>query len=249
MKLARVRLDGRELWAKVDGEHVLELLGDRFGDCKPGRPLAKLAEVKLLAPIEPHNKILALLGNFVPRGDRPGPGFFVKPPSAVVDPDEPIVRPSLAPAFNFEAELAVVIGRRARNVSRGAALEHVLGYTIGNDVTSFPLKEIDGPLSTRWKTLDTFYPLGPWIVTGLDPSRLQLRARLNGERKQDTPLSAMTFGVAETIEWVSRGITLEPGDVISMATPPGFCEMVNGDVVECEISEIGVLRNPVVARS
>jgi 2-keto-4-pentenoate hydratase/2-oxohepta-3-ene-1,7-dioic acid hydratase in catechol pathway len=141
----------------------------------------------------------------------------------------------------------VVIGRRARNISEADALDHVLGYTVTNDVTSFSALSEDGvqSLSLRFKLYDTFLPIGPRIVCDIDVSDRRLTARLNGEIKQDVSTADMSFQVAETVAWASSVMTLNAGDIISMGTPPGFCDMREGDVVECEIEGVGVLRNRV----
>ena len=246
MRIARLqRPDGGSQWVELVDDHIYELIGDRFEKPQRGRQL-DTAHWRVLAPIEPHNKIIALLGNFMGRGERKGPGFFFKPLSAVIGHGDDIVQPANISKFNFEAELGVVIGRQASRVSVERAMEYVWGYTIVNDVTSFPLMEEDGPLSSRWKAYDTFCPLGPSIVrTAKNPAELRLRARLNGEVKQDVPLANMDFSVPEVVAWASSAVTLRPGDVISMGTPPGFADMNPGDVIECEIESIGVLRNPV----
>lgn len=246
MKIGRVRWDGQPLWVEIEGDAVYHLDGDRFGAGRRGRYLGPLAGLRLLAPIEPANKIIGLLGNYGSRGDRKGPGIFLKPSSAVIAHEDAIVWPKPAPNIGFEAELGVVIGRQAKDVPQASALEFVLGYTIVNDVTSFQVRAEDGALSTRFKAFDTFCPVGPWIVTGLDPQRLRLTSRLNGVTRQDASTAQMAFSVAETVAWISAVMTLEPGDLISTGTPPGFCDMQEGDVIECEIEGIGVLRNRVV---
>ena len=247
MRIARVEWAGETRWAEVEGASLHALERGREGWVRAGA-LGPLDQARLLAPIEPHNKIIGLLDNFSGRKARRGPGLFLKPMSAVIGPGDDIRWPDGVPAVNFEAELAVVIGRRAKGVSAAEALDHVLGYTIANDMTSFPTLMEDGPasLSTRFKLFDNFLPLGPWIVTDLNPDRLSLTATLNGELKQDANTADMAFGVAETVAWISAVMTLEPGDVISMGTPPGFVEMQRGDVVTCCIEGIGALENPLV---
>ena len=245
MRIAHVQIGDQAMWVELVDDYAYELVGNRFDSSSRGRRL-DAADWQVLAPIEPHNKIVALLGNFMGRGERQGPGFFFKPFSAVIDPGATIVQPANVSKFNFEAELGVVIGRRASRVPANRAMEYVWGYTVVNDVTSFPLMEEDGPLSTRWKAYDTFCPLGPSILrTAKNPAQLQLQARLNGEVKQDVALATMDFSVPEVLAWVSAAVTLQPGDIISMGTPPGFADIKPGDVIECEIESIGVLRNPV----
>jgi len=184
----------------------------------------------------------AEFGNDVPKE----PMIFFKPPSAVNDPDGVIVYPRQSKRVDFEGELGVVIGRRCRNLSRDHALDHVLGYTIINDVTARDLQETDGQWS-RAKGFDTFAPLGPWIVSDLDWSGLRVRTRLNGVVRQEATTKSLIFGVPELLEYISAAFTLEPGDVIATGTPSGVGPMQPGDTVTVEIDGIGALTNRVAA--
>ena len=175
------------------------------------------------------------------------PLMFLKPLSAVIVDGAAIERPAGYERVDFEGELGVVIGKRARRVTREQALEYVEGYTIVNDVTVRDLQKKDGQW-TRAKGFDTFCPIGPRVVPGLDPSKLHLTTRVNGVVKQDSPTSDLIFDVPTLISFVSQHMTLEPGDIISTGTPSGVGNLNPGDVVEVEISGIGVLRNPVIAR-
>jgi 2-keto-4-pentenoate hydratase/2-oxohepta-3-ene-1,7-dioic acid hydratase in catechol pathway len=175
------------------------------------------------------------------------PLMFLKPLSAVIVDGAAIERPAGYERVDFEGELGVVIGKRARRVSREQALDYVEGYTIVNDVTVRDLQKKDGQW-TRAKGFDTFCPIGPRVVPGLDPSKLHLTTRVNGVVKQDSPTSDLIFDVPTLISFVSQHMTLEPGDIISTGTPSGVGNLNPGDVVEIEISGIGVLRNPVTAR-
>ncbi len=175
------------------------------------------------------------------------PLMFLKPLSAVIVDGAAIERPAGYERVDFEGELGVVIGKRARRVTREQALGYVEGYTIVNDVTVRDLQKKDGQW-TRAKGFDTFCPLGPRVVPGLDPSKLHLTTRVNGVVKQDSPTSDLIFDVPTLISFVSQHMTLEPGDIISTGTPSGVGNLNPGDVVEVEISGIGVLRNPVIAR-
>jgi len=148
---------------------------------------------------------------------------------------------------DYEGELAVVIGQRARNVPPQKAHDFILGYTCANDVTARDLQRRDNQW-TRAKGFDTFSPLGPYIVTDLDPAHLAIRSRVNGELRQDGSTADMVFGVAELIAYISQVMTLEPGDVILTGTPSGVGPLQPGDVVEVEIEGIGTLRNPVVSQ-
>jgi 2-keto-4-pentenoate hydratase/2-oxohepta-3-ene-1,7-dioic acid hydratase in catechol pathway len=176
------------------------------------------------------------------------PLIFFKPPSALVGDGGVIERPAGYARVDHEAELGVVIGKRARRVKREDALAHVLGYTCVNDVTVRELQTRDGQWA-RAKGFDTFCPVGPRIVPGLDPSDLAIRCRVNGVLKQDSRTSDLIFDVPTLIEFVSAHMTLEVGDLLSTGTPAGVGNLAVGDEVEVEIEGIGVLRNRVVARA
>jgi 2-keto-4-pentenoate hydratase/2-oxohepta-3-ene-1,7-dioic acid hydratase in catechol pathway len=173
--------------------------------------------------------------------------MFLKPRSALLPEGFPIERPAGYDQVHFEGELGVVIGQRARRVTRERALEFVLGFTCINDVTVRDLQKKDTQW-TRAKGFDTFCPLGPKIVAGLDPSALRIVTRVNGKTRQDSSTSDMIFDVPTLIAFVSSHMTLEVGDVISTGTPSGVGNLEIGDVVEIEIEGIGTLRNPVIAR-
>jgi 2-keto-4-pentenoate hydratase/2-oxohepta-3-ene-1,7-dioic acid hydratase in catechol pathway len=173
------------------------------------------------------------------------PLLFFKPATALLAPGEPIVRPRGWQRVDFEGELGVVIGRRCRRVKAGDALDYVFGYTIVNDVTVRDLQKKDGQW-TRAKGFDSFCPVGPVVVPGLDPTKLRVVTRVDGAVKQDAPVSDMIFDVPTVIAAASRVMTLEPGDLIATGTPAGVGPIVAGNVVEIEIAGIGILRNPVV---
>jgi len=175
------------------------------------------------------------------------PLMFLKPRSAMIPSGEAIERPAGYERVDYEAELGVVIGQRARRVSRERALDVVLGYVCVNDVSVRDLQKRDVQY-TRAKGFDTFCPIGPRIVAGLDPSKLAIRTRLNGVVKQDSSTSDLIFDVPTLIAFASLYMTLEPGDVISTGTPSGVGNMTPGDEVEIEIEGVGVLKNPVIAR-
>lgn len=240
-KLARALVDGAIREGSIDaGEFVFAT----------GR--MALASVRLLAPCLP-SKIIGVgrnyadhaaeLSNPVPQE----PLLFFKPPSALNDPDGAIVYPPQSKRVDFEGELAIVIGARCRDVPAARANDVILGYTVCNDVTARDLQQSDGQWA-RAKGFDGFAPLGPYIVTGLDPSSLRLRTYLNGELKQDAATSSLIFGVDRLVEYISAAFTLEPGDVISTGTPAGVAPMQPGDVVEVVIDQIGTLRNRIVSR-
>jgi 2-keto-4-pentenoate hydratase/2-oxohepta-3-ene-1,7-dioic acid hydratase in catechol pathway len=173
------------------------------------------------------------------------PLMFLKPPSSLCGDGDAIGRPPGYLRVDHEAELGVIIGTRARRVSRDAALQHVLGYVCVNDVTVRDLQAKDGQW-TRAKGFDTFCPVGPRVVAGLDPTDLRIIARVNGTVRQDSRTSDLIFDVPTLIAFVSQHMTLEPGDLISTGTPAGVGNLVPGDVVEVEIEGIGVLGNRVV---
>ncbi len=212
--------------------------------------------------IEKPGKIVAIGLNYMDHVRESGaeppakPLVFCKFTTAIIGPDEDIVIPgALTERVDWEVELAVVVGRRMRNVSEAEALDHVFGYTVGNDVSARDVQFSESQW-TRGKSFDTFCPLGPVVVTPdeiPDPQALALRTRVNGETVQDSNTSEMIFTVAQLISFCSHSFTLDPGDVIVTGTPWGCGEFMepkrslkDGDVVECEIEGIGVLRNPVV---
>jgi 2-keto-4-pentenoate hydratase/2-oxohepta-3-ene-1,7-dioic acid hydratase in catechol pathway len=175
------------------------------------------------------------------------PLMFMKPRSAMIPSEAEIERPGGYERVDFEGELGVVIGRRTKRITVADALDAVLGYVCVNDVTVTDLQKKDVQF-TRAKGFDTFCPIGPRIVAGLDPTKLAIQTRVNGLVKQDSSTSDLIFGVAELVAFVSQHMTLEVGDVISTGTPAGVGNLSPGDVVEVEIEGIGVLRNRVVAR-
>ena len=265
MKVARIQLDGGAPVAAVarDGAlHPLEAdVGALIGGSPAGVEQAAVADPTLLPPVVP-GKIVAIGLNYQDHiresGQAPPqvPLVFAKFTTSVIADGVPIRLPQdLTERVDWEVELAVVIGRRARDVSEADALDHVFGYTIGNDISARDLQFADGQW-VRAKSLDTFCPLGPVLVTAdeiPDPQGLRLICRVNGEVMQDATTDLMIFGVAELISFCSHSFTLEPGDVILTGTPWGCGEFMEpkrslapGDVVECEIEGIGTLRNPVV---
>jgi 2-keto-4-pentenoate hydratase/2-oxohepta-3-ene-1,7-dioic acid hydratase in catechol pathway len=176
------------------------------------------------------------------------PIIFLKPPTAVIGHLGQIIYSAISQQVDYEAELAVVIGRRAKNVPSHEARRYVLGYTCSNDITARDLQQKDGQW-TRSKSFDTFCPLGPWIVTDLNPSELDIICRVNGEVRQAGNTANMVFKIWDLISFISRVMTLEPGDVIMTGTPAGVGPLSPGDAVEVEIEDIGTLENEVVSES
>ena len=183
------------------------------------------------------------LGNEVP----PEPLIFLKPPSALLPPGAAIVCPPQSERVEHEAEIGVVIGARARDVTEDEALAHVAGYTCVNDVTARDLQRKDGQW-TRAKGFDTFCPIGPTVMTGLDWRTLEVICRVNGTVRQHGHARDMMYGIPRLVSYVSSVMTLEPGDVIATGTPEGVGPLVPGDLVEVEIPGIGVLANPVTGK-
>jgi len=243
MRIVRYSLDGRIGRGAVVEDLVHEL---------PGDGPARLDEVELLAPCDP--RVIVCVGsNYagqIAEKGRPWPKqphLFLKAPNAIAGPDAPILRPPEVERLEYEGELAVVIGHTARNVPAERAAEFVLGYTCANDVTAHDWRS-DGQWA-RAKSADTFCPLGPWIETEVpEVSALQLTTRLNGKIVQKGSTAEMVFGIAEVLAFVTRWITLNPGDVVLTGSPAGVGPMTPGDEVEVEIAGIGALRNTVAAR-
>lgn len=237
----------------IEGERVRELRG-LFGKLEYLDREWPISEVRLLASVEP-SKIVCVgrnyadhaveLGNDVPKE----PLIFLKPPSSVIGPDEPIVLPEIARRVDYEGEIGVVIGEMLRQPSEREDLRRfILGYTCVNDVTARDIQKRDVQF-TRSKSFDTFCPIGPLIETQLDLNSAVLETRVNGDCKQIGHTSEMLFSVEVIIRWIARVMTLLPGDVIATGTPPGVGPLNAGDVVEVIVSGLGALRNPVAAES
>jgi 2-keto-4-pentenoate hydratase/2-oxohepta-3-ene-1,7-dioic acid hydratase in catechol pathway len=222
------------------------------GEMRLSDTLGALAELELLAPVAP-TKLVCVGRNYVEHAAEHGadvpaePLLFLKPPSSVVGPGEVVVVPPQSQRVEHEAELAVVMARRCRNVAASEAWAYVLGITCANDVTARDLQRRDGQW-TRGKGFDTFCPLGPHVVVGLAEAEvrdLAVSCRVNGALRQCGRTGQMVFPPAALVEYISAVMTLEPGDVILTGTPAGVGPLVPGDTVEVEVERIGVLRNPV----
>jgi 2-keto-4-pentenoate hydratase/2-oxohepta-3-ene-1,7-dioic acid hydratase in catechol pathway len=252
MKIVRYRYEGRDHYGRLEGESITPLDGT-IEVLKPivgATPIA-LSAVRLLAPTTP-SKIVAIGLNYADHaaeGNRElpqEPMLFIKPSTAVIGPDDEIVYPPQTANLHHEGELAIVIGKTARNVAPAGAQGYVLGYTCANDVTARDLQRRDVQF-TRGKGFDTFAPLGPWIVTDLEPSNLALETRVNGEVRQKSRTAQLIFNCDFLVSFISQVMTLLPGDVISTGTPAGVGPMKVGDVVEVEIEQIGCLKNTIAA--
>ncbi len=206
-----------------------------------------VSDVKILAPVVP-SKIVAVALNYKEHAKEMGkplpdePLIFIKPPSALCNPYEAIRLPEMSNRVDYEGELAVIIGKKAKNVSVREAKEYILGYTCFNDVTARDLQKKD-TLFSRAKGFDTFAPIGPWIETDVEPMSLKIITKLNGKVVQEGYTSDMIFDVYELVSFISRIMTLYPGDVIATGTPPGVGPLNTGDRVEVNIEGIGTLVN------
>ncbi len=249
MHIARFSWNNGTHWGIIDRDEVRELEGNLYASPRAGRRLCSLSEARLLAPIDRHaNKVVAIAANYGEKAGRDGPGIFMKQPGTVIGTDDPIIYPRIGRRIIHEAEVGIVIGKQARQVSVNDALDYVLGYTCVNDVSAAELtnNDVGAGMSLRWKHFDTFCPLGPVIATDLDGDDLRIQCRVNGQRVVDGSSRDMLWGVAELVSWVSDVMTLYPGDIIPSGCP-GVDEINIGDEVEVEVQGIGVLRNPVIA--
>ncbi len=234
----------------VEGDQVRILQGDPFGHYTISTDRLPLEGLKLLAPCQP-SKIVAVGVNYRSHAVEMGkplptsPLLFLKPPSAVLDPGGKIRYPATAQRIDYEAELAVVIGKTAKAIRPQEADQVIFGYTCFNDVTARDLQKLDGQW-TRAKGFDTFAPFGPWIMTDLDPQKLSIEAYLNGERRQSGNTADLIFKVPELVSYISQVMTLHPGDLIATGTPSGIGPMKPGDRIEVVIEGIGRLQNTVV---
>jgi 2-keto-4-pentenoate hydratase/2-oxohepta-3-ene-1,7-dioic acid hydratase in catechol pathway len=248
-KFVRVLHEGRWRYGLETAAGIVPLKGSIFGRWeKAGRPVP-LSRAVLGPPCRP-SKIIAIGVNYRSHALEMGhelptePKLFMKPPSAVIGPGAVIRCPPMAARVDYEGELAVVIGRKARNVPIEGALDYVLGYTCFNDVTARDLQKKDGQW-TRAKSFDTFAPVGPAIVTGLDPSDLIVESHVNGERRQSSSTADLVFPVPELLHFISRVMTLLPGDIVATGTPAGIGPLSPGDRVEVRIEGVGSLVNVV----
>lgn len=250
MKICRFRLAGRDAYGAIEGTSVRALTAAPWaGGLPEGKPLA-LADVQLLAPVEP-TKVVCIGRNFRAHARELGnevpavPLIFMKPSTAVVGPQDAIRCPEQSKEVHHEAELGVVIGRSLTRASAAEARLAVFGYTCLNDVTARDIQREEKQF-TRAKGFDTFCPVGPAVVTDLDPMDVSVVCRLNGAEKQRGHTRDMVHDPFALLSFISNVMTLLPGDLVATGTPEGVGPMKRGDWVEVEIAGIGVLRNPVV---
>ncbi|MHB8644158.1 MAG: fumarylacetoacetate hydrolase family protein [Thermomicrobiales bacterium] len=255
MQFVRYKADGGARYGVLEGAQVLSATGDPFTGLTPGAAVGTLDSLTLLPPVHP-GKIIAVGLNYVDHVKEGGrdrdvpdePVIFMKPQSALIGHGGTIELPMETENIHYEAELAIVVGRRARRVSEADAYDYILGMTCGNDVSARVLQAKDGQW-TRAKGFDTFLPLGPSVTVGLRADDLSVQSRLNGAVRQSARTSQMIFSVPRLIAFISRVMTLDPGDVIITGTPAGVGPMKPGDTIEVVVEGIGTLRNPVAAES
>jgi 2-keto-4-pentenoate hydratase/2-oxohepta-3-ene-1,7-dioic acid hydratase in catechol pathway len=257
MKILRYQENGSIHYGLLEEEGTIRrLAGSPFETLATTKAATSLDRVRILAPVA-QPRIFGVGLNYAAHAAEggkeppPQPMLFMLPWTAVIGPEDDIVYPVQGRNIHFEGELAVIIGKKAKDVSPADALDHVLGYTCGNDVSERVIQraEMAQGCMLIGKGFDTFKPMGPYIATGLDPTRLELTTRLNGETKQHSNTSDFIFPVADLIAYISDAITMLPGDVIMTGTPAGVGPFKPGDTIEIEIEGIGTLRNGVVAET
>ncbi|MBD1380467.1 fumarylacetoacetate hydrolase family protein [Metabacillus arenae] len=251
MKFTRFMINSSVSKGIITEDTIREIKGDIFGSWEYTGTVISRNEVKFLAPIEP-NQVIGIGANYVSKAeDLPQelpeiPVFFFKPASSVIGPEEEIVIPKGINQVKFESELAVVIGKEAKNVPEADVLDYVFGYTIGNDVTAPQFFHQDGHW-TIGKSFDTFTPLGPVIETDLDPFNVTVNASLNNIEKQNSPTDLMIIPIRKMVSYLTNVMTLKPGDIILTGSPVGAELVGPEDIIECIIEGIGTLRNTFVS--
>lgn len=259
-RIARFRRTEKVNWGIIENDRIFAIEGDIYSEFRKGKELCKVQEVRLLAPAEPrimvacafnyvdHLKEMNQYVEHMKPTDQVSPDepkVFFKPPNTLIGPLDEVVFPAMSKDYRFEAELCVVMKRQTRNVAEEDALNYVLGYTCGNDLGALDLFKKDGWL-TRARGFDTSGALGPYLVTDLNPSNLNIKGRVNRELRQDSSTRFMIHSVPKLISFISGFMTLLPGDVIWTGTPKGGASPVKvGDITEVEIEGIGILKNSV----
>ena len=251
MKIGRFKAGKRSIFGIIKGKEIVPLKEKRVTDLMesitPTEEVLSFSDVKFLSPTRP-SKIVAVGLNYKAHAEEMGkplpeePLLFMKPSTAVIANKMRIFLPEMSERVDYEGELAVVIGRKCRKVTPEEAPDYILGYSCFNDVTARDLQQKDGQY-TRAKSFDTFAPYGPWISTSVDPLDLKITTRVNGEVRQEGKTSDMIFSPFELVSFISRIMTLLPGDVVVTGTPPGVGALNDGDRVEIEIEGIGTLIN------
>ena len=254
MKILRFQQNNKEVFGILKNEVVYEVVSNSQNlfyarSCPELGKSYSLEDVKILPPVYP-SKVVCVGLNYQDHAaeldmDLPDePVLFLKPPTTVIGPADPIIYPPESRQVDYEAELAVIVGQNAHKISVDDASNYIAGYTVLNDVTARDLQQKDGQW-TRAKSFDTFCPLGPWMETDLDPANQRISMRVNGELKQNSNTRNMIFPVEELFSFISHIMTLNPGDVIATGTPPGVGQLQVGDLAEAMVEGVGTLRNRV----
>ena len=250
MRIARVSCGGEVFYGELKDDKVKRIIGQPYENIQFDGREYLLSDVKLLAPVEPRTVLcvgrnyyahIMELGHEVPEQ----PLLFYKPVTTIIGPGDDVRYPAISKRLDHEAELLVVIGKKASAVEKGHAAEYIFGYTCVNDITARDVQQTEKQFS-RSKGCDTCCPIGPWVETELDPGDVQVTCRVNGETRQNGRTSLMMTNVDELISFITEAITLYPGDVVATGTPAGVSPMNVGDTVEVEIEGIGILRNRIV---
>ena len=254
MKIARFSHAGTIAFGIIDDDELVVLTGDpMFAGYNPTGQRLPLVDVALLAPVIPRSKVVGLAGAYfadavekaaAQEGAAAEPRFFLKPNTTVVGPNDPIVLPAQSDDVRVEGELAIVIGRVAKNLSVADAAGAIFGYTIAHDVTAVDVQDREGH-GARAKSFDSFCPLGPVIDTEFDPDNTHIQGRVGETGFVDSDLSLLAFSMAEIVSFVSHAFTLLPGDVILTGSPSAAAPVTDGDIARIEIAGLGVLTNPV----
>jgi 2-keto-4-pentenoate hydratase/2-oxohepta-3-ene-1,7-dioic acid hydratase in catechol pathway len=249
MVYLRFEVANRSKYGILEGKTIHEITPHYFGPFKKTGKKYLLSKVRLLAPCQP-GKIVAMGLNYIEHAHEMRmpipllPLFFLKAPSAIIGPGDTISYPPISQRVDYEAELAVVIKKKAKNISPKNAKDYILGYTCFNDVTARDLQKIDEQWA-RSKSFDTFAPIGPWIVDDIDPHSLKIESFLNGKKRQSSNTGELIFKIDEIISTITQVMTLLPGDIIATGTPTGAGPMQPGDKIRVTISKIGTLENTV----
>ena len=250
MKYLRFLQNGNVRHGLFEKDNIIrEIVGDIFNNHKNTENVYSLSEITFLPPCMP-TKIIAVGLNYFDHADEvqmkipEEPLIFMKPPSTLIAHNDNIVYPKMSKQLDFEAELAVIIKNKIKSIEPEDVFKNILGYTCFNDVTARDLQKKDGQW-TRAKSFDTFAPIGPFISTDLSPDNLQIKLYKNGQLMQNSSTSNMIFKVDKIISFISKIMTLFPGDIVATGTPSGIGQLKEGDIVEVEIEGIGILKNAV----
>ncbi len=247
MVFVRFLYNNRISYGVVEKDKVYELEGNFLENLNKTDTVYDFFDIKILTPVIP-SKIICVGLNYINHGKElkmpipKEPIIFLKPPSSILNPEEDIVCPSYVKRLDYEAELAVIIKKKGKNIPQKDIHKYLFGYTCFNDVTARDIQEKDGQW-TRAKSFDTFAPLGPVVVTDINIDNLKIELYLNDVKKQSSKTDNLIFSIEEIVSFVSKVMTLYPGDVIATGTPSGVGPMKPGDIVEVKIDKIGSLRN------